>query len=193
MVINRPFIYIFHCPHALLMAWVFVTRLVAMFLVSQLCSFSFSYFLESTNFVVCVMLRWPESIVGWFQFNIAELRGLFLFWDQVTSVPHLCVHRYVRLCLMRLLPTCMLALLVNVLVNTTLGIVHPWISFLLWVPYPVDQRLGYWWYVKAVGTIGKLSLEIEINGTFHIYSIFNLIIVSMNRAILCINWILIIL
>ena len=50
---------------------------------------------------------------------------------------------------------------------------------MLWVSDPVDQRLGYWWYVKAVGTIGKLSLEIEINGTFHIYSIFNLIIVSM--------------
>ena len=80
---------------------------------------------------------------------------------------------------MRVMSTSRLVLLDSVGVHAALSIVYPGVPLVLWVSNPVDQRLRYGWDVKAVGAIGKLSLEIEINGTFHIYSIFNLIIVSM--------------
>ena len=193
LFINISFIDIFHCPHCLLLAWIFIIGLVAVFLVSHLQRLALSDFLESTYFVVHLMLRRLEGVVWWLCISVAELRSLFVFRDHLPSVPHLSVDRYIWLGLMRVLSTSMLILLDSVMVNAALSVVYPWISFMFWVSDPVDQRLWYWWYVKAVGAICKLSLEIEINGTFHIYSIFNLIIVCMYWAILCINWNLIIL
>ena len=74
-----------------------------------------------------------------------------------------------------------------------LAILGLWVSFVFRFGNLVQCRrlFGYaWhsWYIKAVRTIGKLSLKIKINRTLHHFIIFIILIIDcILRAILCIN------
>ena len=176
LVFYSPFIYIFHCPHCLLLAWIFIIWLNLILLVSYFKWFVLSYFVKSVNLIILMVLGWLKYIISRLSIDVAKLRSFLVFWQCLSIISHLRIDRHIRLRLMAILFR-IRVLLEWSIINTNLSVLNLCISFIFGFGNFGDQGLRYWWNIKAIRTIGKLSLKIKIDGTFHHFIIFIILII----------------
>jgi len=176
LMIKTSFIYIFHCPHCLLLALIFIIWLICVLLISHFKRLLLSYFVKSVNLIIPMVLGWLKYIISGLCIDVAKLRSFLVFWQCLSIISHFRIDRHIGSCLMCILFRIRVLLKWSI-INTNLSILNLCVSFIFGFGNFGDQGLRYWWNIKAIRTIGKLSLKIKIDGTFHHFIIFIILII----------------